>query len=239
MAKTSGLNVRLYAEGYDLNTDVNSLSGVGYTQELLDTTALATTARTRIIGTNDSSLSVNGWFDAGTDLSHALWTSNSGKKPTADQEVIVALGTSIGDPTVCITAKQATYDISRAPGSAIATTVEYTEADGNGAEFGVLLTAAKQTDSSAANTASVDNGASSAGGLSGFISAMSLASGTATVKIQHSTNDSAWSDLVSFTAVTGQTAERISVTGTVNRYIRVATTGTFSNLVFVVSANRL
>ena len=49
MAKTSGLNVRIYAEGYDLNTDVNSLSGVGYTQELLDTTALATTARTRII----------------------------------------------------------------------------------------------------------------------------------------------------------------------------------------------
>ena len=239
MAKTSGLNVRLYAEGYDLNTDVNSLSGVGYTKELLDTTALATTARTRIIGTNDSALTVNGWFDAGTGLSHALSTSNSGKKPTADQEVIVALGTSRGDPTVCLTAKQASYDISRAPASAIATTVEYTEADGNGAEFGVLLTADKQTDSSAANSASVDNGASSSGGLSGYISAMSLASGTATVKIQHSTNDSAWSDLVSFTAVTGQTAERISVTGTVNRYIRVATTGTFSNLVFVVSANRL
>ena len=190
-------------------------------------------------GTNDSALTVNGWFDAGTGLSHALWTSNSGKKPTADQEVIVALGTSRGDPTVCLSAKQASYEISRAPASAIATTVEYIEADGNGTEFGVLLTADKQTDSSAANSASVDNGASSAGGLSGFISAMSLASGTATVKIQHSTNDSAWSDLVSFTAVTGQTAERISVTGTVNRYIRVATSGTFSNLVFVVSANRL
>jgi hypothetical protein len=239
MAKTSGLNVRIYAEGYDLNTDVNSLSGVGYSQELLDTTALATTARSRIIGTNDSALTVNGWFDNGTLLSHALWTSNSGKKPVADQEVIVALGTSIGDPTVCITAKQASYDISRAPASAIATTVEYIESDGNGAEFGVLLTADKQTDGSATDTASVDNGASSAGGLSGFISAMSLASGSVTVKIQHSTNDSSWSDLVSFTAITGQTAERISVTGTVNRYLRISTSGTFSNLVFVVSANRL
>ena len=149
------------------------------------------------------------------------------------------LGTSIGDPTVCITAKQASYDISRAPASAIATTVEYIESDGNGAEFGVLLTADKQTDGSATDTASVDNGASSAGGLSGFISAMSLASGSVTVKIQHSTNDSSWSDLVSFTAITGQTAERISVTGTVNRYLRISTSGTFSNLVFVVSANRL
>lgn len=239
MAKTSGLNVRIYAEGYDLNTDVNSLSGIGYTQELLDTTALATTARSRIIGTNDSTLSVSGWFDAGTGLSHAAWTSNSGMKPTVNQEVIVALGTSIGDPTACMSAKQASYDIARAPGSAIATSVEYTESDGNGLEYGVLLTADKQTDGSATDTSSVDNGSSSSGGLSGFISAMSLASGTATVKIQHSTNDSSWSDLVSFTAVTGQTAERISVTGTVNRYLRISTSGTFSNLVFVVSANRL
>ena len=40
MAKTNGLNVRLYVEGYDLSGDANALSGLGYTSELLDVTTL-------------------------------------------------------------------------------------------------------------------------------------------------------------------------------------------------------
>ena len=50
MAKTSGLGVRIYANGYDLNTDVNALSGIGSTQTLLDVTPLSKSAAERIIG---------------------------------------------------------------------------------------------------------------------------------------------------------------------------------------------
>ena len=84
MAKTSGLGVRLYAAGYDLNTDVNAISGIGSSQELLDVTSLSKSAMERIIGVGDANVSVNGYFDSATGRSHAAWTSNSNKIPTAD-----------------------------------------------------------------------------------------------------------------------------------------------------------
>ena len=56
MAKINGLGVRIYANGYDLNTDVNALSGIGTNQALLDVTNLSVSATERIIGLRDSTL---------------------------------------------------------------------------------------------------------------------------------------------------------------------------------------
>lgn len=61
----------------------------------------------------------------------------------------------------------------------------------------------------------------------------------AAIKIQHSTDNSSWSDLVSFTSITAIGFERVSVANgtTINRYLRVVTdvTGTGS-VTFQVSA---
>lgn len=238
MAKINGLGVRLYAAGYDLNTDVSALTNLGYEQELLDVTALADSARSRIVGVADGRVTVNGWFDAASG--HAAWTSNTGKLPTADQDVVIGFGTSLGDSMAAFTAKEASYNVNRAPGAAIATTVSYQSTGATGIDYGVLLTTGpKQTDASAANSNSVDNANSSANGATGWLQVVSLGSGTATVKIQHSTNNSTWADLITFAAATGQTSERVAVTGTVNRYTRVISTGTFTNLVFVAGICRL
>lgn len=238
MAKTSGLGVRLYAAGYDLSGDANALSGMGYSQTLLDVTALQDSAASRIAGLSDGKVTVNGWFDSTT--SHAAWASNSGKLPSADQVVIVGLGTALGDECIGIKAKQANYNVTRAPGSAIATVAEYQSTAGQQLDFGVLLTTGpKQTDASAADSTSVDQTSGTSAGGVGYLEAISIGSGTATVKIQSSTNNSTWSDLITFTAVTAKTSERVAVTGTVNRYVRVITSGTFTNLVFVVGFARL
>ena len=66
----------------------------------------------------------------------------------------------------------------------------------------------------------------------------SLSSGDAVVKVQDSANNSSFADQITFTSTTGQTTERIADTGTYRRYIRVASTGTFSNLVFNVILRR-
>lgn len=73
------------------------------------------------------------------------------------------------------------------------------------------------------NTSSNDNAASSASGGRGNLHVTSI-SGTWTVKIQHSTDNSAWSDLITFTQATTTTAQTVEVTGTVNRYLRAAFT---------------
>jgi hypothetical protein len=73
------------------------------------------------------------------------------------------------------------------------------------------------------NSSSLDNSASSASGGSGYIqaTAKSGTSPTMAVKIQHSADDSTFVDLVTFVTATDVTAERVTVAGTVNRYLRV------------------
>ena len=120
--------------------------------------------------------------------------------------------------------------------------MSYDLADGNGLNWGVNLTdGPEQTDSAATNSTAVDNGASSSGGGTGIISVESLASGTATIKVQHSSDDITFADLLTFTNVTGRTSERVSGGTTVNRYVRIqsSTSSAFSNLVFVAQFARL
>jgi|TARA_R110000824_G_scaffold21078_6_gene78872 hypothetical protein len=76
------------------------------------------------------------------------------------------------------------------------------------------------------NSASVDNSASSASGGSGYIqiTAESGSSPTLAAVLQHSSDDTTFTTLGTFTTSGTVGAERITVTGTVNRYIRVNAT---------------
>lgn len=237
MAKISGLGVRLYAGGIDLNADVSALQGLGYTNQLLEVPNLAVGAMERIVGLTDGKITVNGWFNAAG--AHAQWTVNSGKLPTVDVVAVVGFGTALGDAMAGLVAKQASYDVSRQPGSAIATTCGF-EANGYGLEFGVLhSTGPKQTDASATTSSNVNNGASSANGAAGYLQIISLGSGTPTIKIQHSVDGAtSWADLITWTINSAGTAERVAAAGTVRQYTRLVTTGTFTDLVIVAGLSR-
>ena len=222
MAITSGLNVRLYVEGNDLSGDANALDGAGYTQETLDTTTLNEAAVSRIYGRTDGSLSVNGFFDNASNKIHETFTSNSGKLPTADQVVLVPLGASVGDEMVGISTKESEYNVSRSQGSAMTVSSTFS-GNGMGGEFGEMLTAHDDTHASATDGTAVDNSASTSSGGSGYLQIMSLGSGTVDIKIEDSSDNATWSDLVTFTSAGTSDvpkAERIEVSGTVDRYIR-------------------
>lgn len=82
-------------------------------------------------------------------------------------------------------------------------------------------------------------GSSSSFGAAAALHAISIGSGSATVKVQGSGDRVSWTDLVTFTAVAAATSEykrTSSLTATVARYVRVNVTGTFTNLVAVVAA---
>lgn len=71
------------------------------------------------------------------------------------------------------------------------------------------------------NGTGVDNAASSAnGGVASLHVTAYTGFTSVSFKVQHSTDNAAWSDLITFTSVTGTTWERKTVTGTVNRYVR-------------------
>lgn len=79
---------------------------------------------------------------------------------------------------------------------------------------------------------SVDNAASSANGGAGYLQVTAYSGFDSVVyKIRHSADDSTYADLITFTTVTaGPTAERKTVSGTVNRHLLVSgdVTGTGS-----------
>ena len=238
MAKVNGNNIRLYVQGDDLSGDANSLDGIGYSSTMLDVTTLDVTANKRITGLGSGTMGVSVWFDAAAGRSHALFTANSGKVPTTDQNVLVPMGSAEGDPSIHMVAKIANYDVDTGVDTAVSASASF-ESSTYTPQFGVMLTSHQDTHASTTSGGTVDSGASSSSGGSAVLQVFSLSSGTADVKIQHSTNGSAWTDLISFTAVTtSPNSEYVAVTGTVNRYLRCRSTNTFTNLVFAVDFAR-
>jgi len=95
----------------------------------------------------------------------------------------------------------------------------------------------------ATGTGSATNyGSSTSSGGAGTlqVTAASGTSPTADVKIRHSADDATYADLITFTQATARTAERKTVTGTVNQYLKVSYTigGTGPSFTVVVGFAR-
>ena len=80
--------------------------------------------------------------------------------------------------------------------------------------------------STTGNGASVDNAAASSNGAVAHLHVTSAEGTTPTIdwKVQHSVDNAVWVDLITFTQATDKTQERLSVAGTVNRYLRAIRT---------------
>jgi hypothetical protein len=224
MAKESGLNVRLYVSGYDLSGDANSLGAVGYSNETYEVTTLDLSAAARLLGKVDGTMSINGYFDNAANKIHAVLSGNSGKIPTADVNVLVPLGSAIGDPAYGLVAKEAEYNTERSDTGPV-TVVSSFAANGYAPEFGIMATAHDDTITASTSGTSVDNSASSSSGGSWYYQVMALSAvgGNARwhLNLQHSTNDSVWTDVSTVTVSSSDpAAARATFTGTLNRYVR-------------------
>jgi len=239
MAKKSGLGQELYIHGYDLSGDVGSLDSVGSPREQLEVTAINKSARERIYGLADGSLSFNTFFNDATEQEHAALSG----LPTADRIICYNMGGTRGDASYCLTAKQVNYDGTRGTDGSLAFTVGAV-ANGIAPDWCETLTAGQETHASAGSSTSRDDSAATSAGLIAYLEIVDCDSGTPTVTIQQSSDNGsgdAWATVLSFTAVgyaSAPTAERVTVSGAVERYLRVTTTGTFSNLDFVVTTRR-
>lgn len=241
MVKAIGLDTRIYAEGIDLSGDVSSLSGIGSTQNLLDVTTLDLSATSRLAGLKDGNLSCSAFFDNSASRGHDTWTSLSGKIPTADQNVMVPLSQTIGEPVLMLVSKQGTYYVDRSSGGPVTCSVDYQSADGLSPDWGVLLTAGVAAANTTTSYTAIDNSASSSNGARGMVQVTGLTSGTANLLIEDSPDNLTYSTLIAFTAATGVTSESKAVTGTVERYLRFTIQDAvgFSGCQFIVGVIRL
>lgn len=172
------------------------------------------------VGLRRASLTQNGYFDDAANSVNAALVSQMG---TARVLCLGLEGNTLGEAFIGFAgAMQMTYERVASRGAIHKANATY---QASGAVEEGLIHHIHQAESGATlNSASIDNGASSANGASGYLEVSALTLGgydDALLKIQHSTDDAVWADLITFAVVTAApAAERATVAGTVNRYTR-------------------
>jgi hypothetical protein len=231
MTKRSGLGMNCYVGGYDLSGDVGGINNLRGGPSPLTVTGIDKEAFERIGGLRDGAVEYMSYFNKATGQAHLTLSA----LPRTDQITTVCVGTTLGYPAAAIVAKQINYDGTRAQDGSLTLTVQAL-GNGNALEWGRQLTAGKRTDTSATNGSSIDTAASADFGAQAYLQVFAVTGTSVTCTIEDSANDSAFTAVagLAFTAATGVTTQRLATsnTATIRRYLRVATTGTFSNAVF-------
>lgn len=248
MPKTAGMGDNCYVDGYDLSGDIMALNKVGGGPSPLDMTPINKSAFVRIGGQRDGSMDITSFFNPGPEANAAHTILKT--LPTTDRMITYCRGTSVGDRAACMIAKQANYDPKRAQSGELTFNLSAL-ANAFGLEWGRQLAAGPRTDTTATNGTGVDFGLGSSGtgpsvfGLQAYLQVFAFTGTSATIKIQESADNGGtdpYADTTGggFTPVTAITTQRIATAGgqTVKEWLRVVTTGTFSNVQFSVMVNR-
>jgi hypothetical protein len=209
--------------------------------DMLDVTSLADTSKSYIAGLEEFGLNVDGMFDNSTGAG-SLWDAIT---TPINSDLVVATsvgptGFANGSSVWVIPARTVNYEVS----SAVADVVGFSMSFGAGqpAALGVsLLDLGALT--ATGNGSSVDNAAASSNGFVANLHVTDVSGTTPsmTMLVQHSTNNSTWTTLATFTAATAATSQIVTGTGTVNRYIRASytITGTTPSFTTQISLARL
>ncbi len=234
MAKQTGMGQLLYSEGNPISNDIESFE-LSSPREQIPATGIDSSAVERLHGHASSRLAAAAYFNKATGQAHLTW------RLPADGDVITALlmGSAIGDTAWGLVSKQVDYAGTREADGSFK--FDY-EALGNAVPLDDCESFSPLTHSSATNGASKDDSASSSNGLIAYLHIANITGTSVQVKIEDSsTGSSGWAAVITFTTVSDGSepiAERKTATGTIKQFLRVTTTGTFSDAQFVVIYRR-
>jgi hypothetical protein len=243
MTKGTGLGDNFYVGGYDLSGDTQSLGRIGGGAELMETTGIDKSGIERLGGTRSGGFDFESYFNDAAAQAHVALA------PLPRTDVIMSYyrGTTQGNRAANLVAKQINYDPTRGNDGSLTYSVT-AESNGYGIEWGRMLTAGKQTDSSAGNGTGFQDppGASTLFGLQAYLHVFAFTGTSVVVKLQESQDNAsgdAYADVTggAFASVNGaHVTQRIATANnlTVEEWLRVVTTGTFSNFVFAVAVVR-
>jgi hypothetical protein len=243
--KSHGMGDQLWIGGNDLGADTNSLTslrtGLAGT---LPATAITQDAEARFPGLRDGDLTVVSYWNPDAGAAHSVYSA----LPTTDVVCTYAHTQLIGGPTWNVVAKQVDYQGNHGQDGSFLLTIPFLP-NSYGVGPGYQATPGMRTDASATAAAAVsplDQASISPGAFGAivWVHLKSLASGTVTIKLQESSDNSG----DAYTDVTGATTAGLSSAPTgvriatgaidVERYLKVVTTGTFTDAVFSVSVWR-
>lgn len=232
MAFSSGKNGRLAVGGNALAAYFSSQS-VNVSVDTPETTVFTSAAKEFIPGLFSGTVSLDGFFEATLDdiVETEVLASVPGNNVT-----IAPVGFAVGSPTVDCVGRATTYSNTSDVSDAVKASIEF-QTTGN-IDYGYSLANLDTVSTASADGATFNGGASSSNGALAVLQVSSVTGGAVTVKVQHSTDGTTWTDLATFAAASSTTSERVAVAGTVNRYLRASWTQTATSASFAVTLSR-
>ena len=191
---------------------------VAINADTAETSTFGNDSKTYIPGLKDATLALDGFYDGDADAvdeEFNIILGGSGNLFSVYEE-----GDAVGNFGKAMKAIETAYALTSTKDDAVRITMAG-QSDGTAAERVQSMHAlGAEADSDWEGTV-MDNGESSSDGGSAYLH-VTAATGTIEVKLEHSSDNFAAdvSDLATFTAVTGATAERITFSGTVKQYVR-------------------
>lgn len=241
MAKQGGMGDRLYVDGFNISGDVGSVSSIHGGPAPGDVTAIDKSAFERIGLLFDGGISFNSFFNPENVATPKGAFQVLKTLPLADRIVTYNAGAVLGNPAASCISKQVNYDGTRGADASLSFATD-AQANAYGCIWGEQLTAGPRTDTTATNGTAIDFGAvSTLFGAYVFLHVFAVTGTSVTVTVQDSADNATFLPVtgLAFTAVVGGAngAQFLatSPTATIRRYVRVVTTGTFSNAQFAVN----
>lgn len=243
MAIKHGRRARGYVGGVDLSGFLKDV-GTASDRDMADSSSFGDDDRTFVSGQRGGTLSLGGMFSARVDDLDPQEIADTLDAAFEDAEgAVIACqlpqGDTNGNVAKCIEGHISSNPVSSPNGDIVSINGELTS--DVGVERCVVLHA-KGEETSDDNGNGLDQTASSVEGAAGYLQVFDVGgSGTLTVKIQHSADNSTFADLITFTAQTaGEVAERKAIAEgvTINRYVRALWTLDSGDAVFFVCFSR-
>ena len=222
MAFRHGKDADLFVGKYDLSNYVNEVTA-SMSIDTAETSTIGNNTKSYITGQNDATVSVSGLFDGGAGAIEAVYADIIDNDLTPAITIVYDGGT-VGSRATIAQGKQTSYEIGIPVGDVVSLNGEFQVT--GGMRQAVIL-AYNTALSATTNGSSVDNTSSTTiGALANLHITANSRSTTTVVKVQHSADNSTWADLITFStvAIGTVTSETISVSGTINRYLRAQTT---------------
>ncbi len=238
MAKETGLGANYYLDGIDISGDTNELGSVSKDMQVIPMTGIDKSATERKSGLLTGVIQSKHFFNP-TSAHPALSTL-----PRSDRVfTYLHRGSQLGTPGASMVAKQLGYDPNRETSGALLLSVEG-QSNAFWLDWGLSLTAGKRTDGAPVNGSGVDFGADAPGffNAQAYLHVFAFTGTSATITIQTSTDNGGgdpYTNRIAFDAVTTspqsqRKQQTLPGSELMERWARVITAGTFSNLQFAV-----
>jgi hypothetical protein len=155
--------------------------------------------------------------------------------PRTDTIASYLRGTALGNQAACCNGKQVSYDPTRDNAGGLTLKVDV-QANSFGLEWGTQVTAGLRTDTTATIGTAFDlGGAGTTFGAQAYLQLTGIVGTSVQVKVRHcTTSGGTYADLIDFGAQTAVGSFRGTAAGTVNEFLKITTTGTFTYAQFAV-----